>query len=58
MNNEKTAFNSYATNSSRFRGRITVRFNGIEKPTNAYCFNITDLVDYKKIIDKELGNIL
>ncbi len=54
----ETAFNNYAANSSRYRGYITVRFNNQEKPTNSMCFNITDLADYKKIIDEEVGNIL
>ena len=54
----ETSFNNYAKNSSRYRGTIAVRYEGMDKPVNSICFDITDLSDFAGFIDLESGNTL
>ena len=40
------AFMSYAKNHKRYKGSHTVRLGNAEKPTNAICFDVTDMEEY------------
>ena len=54
----ETSFNSYAQNHSRYRGCKTVRFEGDNKPSNATCFNVTDLKELQSFYDLQFSNTL